>query len=147
MKLMTCGYEGLVPEQFFELLKANKVQTIVDVRELPISHKPGFAKSALAAGAAKHKLRYVHMPALGCPRDIRHDYRADRDWARYKKRFTAYLKTQKEAVQELADLAKRERCCLLCFEADAAYCHRSFVAQQVAGVVGKAMGVEHLRTI
>ena len=45
IELMTVGYEGMAPSAFFELLRRCKVETLVDVRELPISRKAGFAKS------------------------------------------------------------------------------------------------------
>ncbi len=146
MKLMTCGYQGLKPEQLFDLLMSNHVRAIVDLRELPLSRKPGFSKSALAVSASKHDLEYIHIPALGCPRDIRHDYRADHDWARYTRRYLSHLKTQSDAVQRLAHLVQQENCCLLCFEDDPNFCHRSFVAQQVATLVSKPLTVRHLRS-
>ena len=83
IELMTIGYEGLSPSEFFDTLRRCKVSMLVDVRQLPISRRRGFAKSALSAGLAEHGIKYVHAPALGCPRDVRHDYREDGDWARY----------------------------------------------------------------
>lgn len=145
MKLMTCGYEGTKPSQFFSTLLSNKVETIVDLRELPLSRKPGFSKSALATSAKRHNLNYVHIPALGCPRDIRHAYREDNNWSRYTKRFLAYLKTQGQAIDELAELIERERCCLLCFEADHNFCHRSYVAEDLTTRNGAKLIIVHLR--
>ena len=49
-ELMTIGYEGLTTRDFIDLLRRCRVSMIVDIRELPISRKPGFAKAALAAG-------------------------------------------------------------------------------------------------
>ena len=142
--LMTIGYEGLSLDQFFRLLRHGEVQTLVDVRELPLSRKPGFSKSALSAAVTSHGLSYVHAAPLGCPRDVRHAYRADGDWARYTQRFAEHMDTQQEAVMELAERVQSERCCLLCFEADPNFCHRSFVADRVALAVGPTLIVTHL---
>lgn len=147
MKLMTMGYEGTTSRQFFALLLENKVQTIVDVRELPISRKAGFSKAALVLTASDYNMNYIHVPALGCPKEIRHDYRADDDWTRYTRRFMTYLNTQRVAINELVELVKRERCCLICFEADPNFCHRSFVAQRVATVVGSSFVVVHITAL
>ena len=144
MKLMTMGYEGITNQNFFAVLSKNKVQTIVDVRELPISRKAGFSKASLALAALNYKMHYVHMPALGCPKEIRHDYRADDNWTRYTRRFMPYLNTQKAAISELVELVSRERCCLVCFEADPNFCHRSFVAEKAAAVGGLSLAVVHL---
>ena len=142
--LMTIGYEGLELSEFFALLKRCKVSMIVDVRELPISRKRGFAKAALAEGLATHGIKYSHLPTLGCPRDVRHEYRDDADWDRYTRRFKAYLNTQDEALRALADLLPGERCCLLCFEKDFNFCHRSFGAERAADFIADTVRIEHL---
>ncbi len=144
IELMTIGYEGLSPAAFYGILQRCKVSMVVDVRELPISRRAGFAKSALAAGLGEHGIKYVHFPALGCPRDVRHDYREDGDWARYTRSFKSYLETQLPALEELSGLMTREKCCLLCFEEDYNFCHRSFVAERVAPFVEAELRVFHL---
>lgn len=144
IELMTIGYEGLAPAEFFGILKRCKVSRVVDVRELPISRRAGFAKSALAAGLADHSIKYMHTPALGCPRNVRHAYRDDGDWERYTRQFKAYLETQLPALEQLSELIRTERCCLLCFEEDYNFCHRSFIADRVAPLMDTALRVFHL---
>ena len=48
-----------------------------------------------------------------------------------KKGFKAYLQTQDSALDELYNLAREKRCALLCFEADAQFCHRSLVGAEM----------------
>jgi uncharacterized protein (DUF488 family) len=143
-ELMTIGYEGLSLAEFFGILERCRVTTLVDVRELPISRRPGFAKTALSAALVRRGIKYVHMPALGCPRDIRHRYRDDEDWSRYTKHFQNYLATQPEALVELSQVASSERCCLMCFEEDYNFCHRKFVAERVAPLIGASIRIFHL---
>lgn len=132
MTLMTIGYEGLDISTFLAALKANRVTMLVDVRELPLSRKKGFSKSALASAVEAAGISYTHVPELGCPREIRRDYYGDGDWSRYKKRFSAYLSRQRPALQALVDLAKANRACLVCFEADYELCHRSLITATLA---------------
>jgi uncharacterized protein (DUF488 family) len=141
---MTIGYEGLTVDSFFHALRANSVQVLIDVRELPLSRKPGFSKSALAHSAASHGIEYIHLGKLGCPRTIRHDYKADKDWGRYVRRFIAYLDTQMLAITQLAARVKQERCCLVCYEADYNFCHRTLVAERVAQLLDGGMHITHL---
>ena len=143
-ELMTIGYEGLPLTEFFDLLRRCQVSMVVDVRELPISRRAGFAKAALSASLEGHGIRYTHISALGCPRDIRHTYRDDGDWAQYTRRFKAYLETQLPALEELAGLMTQEKCCLLCFEEDYNFCHRSFVAERVPSFIKGPFRVFHL---
>lgn len=105
------------------------MRLIVDVRELPLSRKKGFSKNAMREQLAAQGIGYAHLPSLGCPKKIRDQYRADGDWTRYTRDFLAYLQTQDASVRELAQQARSATACLLCFEADYAMCHRTYVAR------------------
>lgn len=143
MTIYTIGYEGIDIEQFFTLLRVHDIETVVDVRELPLSRKPGFSKKVLATALNLSGLEYTHLADLGCPKPIRDRYRSDSNWRRYKEGFLKYLKTQGDAIEELAMLAASSNCALLCFEADFNFCHRSMVADAVKQHSG--MSVSHIR--
>lgn len=144
---MTIGYEGKTLDDFLNILEFHNIDTLVDVRELPLSRKAGFSKKALRQALANRNITYVHLPALGCPRSIRQDYRNDHDWERYTRRFMKYLSGRDTDIQELAERTQHERCCLLCFEADAQFCHRSYVAEQVAAFLEQNLEVQHLTNL
>ena len=131
MNIFTIGYEGLSIDEFMSLLTKNDIETIVDVREMPLSRKPGFSKNALKAALNLFGREYVHMVALGCPKTVRDKYREDGDWKRYTVGFMEHLATQNDAVEELSALAATSNCALLCYEADSNFCHRSMVADAV----------------
>ncbi|MGV3591769.1 MAG: DUF488 family protein [Gammaproteobacteria bacterium] len=142
MRIFTIGYEGLDLAVFTALLARHGVETVVDVRELPLSRKKGFSKQAL-----KHELQlagfgYVHIGALGCPRPVRDGYKQHRDWGRYTEGFLRHLGQQQEALHELEELAKVTSCALLCYEADYNFCHRSMVAEALREQGG--MEVKHI---
>ncbi len=141
---MTIGYEGIDLDRFFCLLQAGGVDTIMDVRQNPFSRKKGFSKNALATAACERGFGYVHRPEFGCPRTIRDDYRRDGDWAHYTARFLSHLDTLDAPILLLARQALTSRCCLLCFEADPALCHRSFVAARVSETADAPLNVIHL---
>jgi uncharacterized protein (DUF488 family) len=129
------------------MLKEAAVETLIDVRELPISRKPGFSKGVLAAEAEAQGVCYIHLRSFGCPRPIRHDYREDGDWPRYLERFMAYLDKQDVAITDLYDRVMESRCCLLCFEADPLRCHRSLVADRVGTESEGQIQVRHLTAL
>lgn len=128
-RVYTFGYEGLDIASFIRLLQGSGVQTVVDVRELPLSRKKGFSKSAFSVALAEAGIGYLHMPALGCPKPIRDRYKVDRDWAVYTRDFLAYVDTQSPKVRELAQASRRSTVCMVCFEADQTMCHRTYVAR------------------
>lgn len=136
MIIFTIGYEGLEVSAFLSLLKNNGIHKVVDIRELPLSRKPGFSKKTLAELLLASGFEYMHMPALGCPKPVRDRYKHDGNWNYYTVGFTQYLATQQDAIAELAAMAAVDNCALLCYEADPNFCHRSMVAQAVKKYCG-----------
>jgi uncharacterized protein (DUF488 family) len=140
--LYTFGYEGLTIEAFIERLRQVRVQLIVDVRELPLSRKKGFSKTAFREALAAAGIGYEHRPALGCPKPVRDRYKLDGDWQAYTRSFLAYLSSQKSEIDDLSRSARDQRACLVCFEADFDLCHRAYVAR--AAYAAGAPAVHHL---
>jgi uncharacterized protein (DUF488 family) len=140
--LFTFGYEGSSIDAFVERLVEARIQQIVDVRELPLSRKRGFSKTSLGQRLEASGIGYVHVPALGCPKSIRDQYRLDKNWAHYTRDFLAHLRTVQADVRALVGMASEQRACLVCFEADYQACHRTFVARAAHAVGGPP--VHHL---
>jgi uncharacterized protein (DUF488 family) len=136
-EVFTSGYEGLDPRRFFQLLQQCGIEMLVDVRDLPVSRKSGFSKAPLAKLCEQHEVEYRHVAELGCPRDVRHAYREDGDWARYTVRFKAYLAQQTEALASVARLVER-------FEEDFNFCHRTYVAEALGPLIGGDVRISHL---
>lgn len=128
--LFTIGYEQTTPAAFQASLSGAKVGLLVDVRAVAASRRPGFSKTALAAGIAEHGIAYVHLRALGTPADGRAAARKG-DVASLWRIYEAHLATPaaREALDELTALAQGRRICLLCFERHAEGCHRLRLAQ------------------
>lgn len=132
-ELLTIGYEGSTPEAFDAALAAARVELVVDVRAIAASRRRGFAKTALSDRLADAGISYIHLRELGDPKPGREAARAGR-WAEFLSIFSAHL-AMPEAIGglvRLSELAVRKRTALLCYEADAAQCHRAIVAERVA---------------
>ncbi len=140
----TVGYEGLTLPDFLALLKRCKVSRIIDVREMPISRKPGFGKTAMSRALDSEGIGYVHFPELGCPKEVRNVYRQTHDWAWYTVHFKRYLEGQEEALHAVRKTVESERCALLCFEKDFNFCHRTYVAEKLADLSDEPFRIEHL---
>ena len=76
-QLFTIGYQGTEIRRFLYCLATNGINTVVDIREKPLSRKVGFSKVGLAARLGQYGIEYVHMIRLGVRRWIREDYKAD----------------------------------------------------------------------
>ena len=145
-ELCTIGYEGGTQAALFEALVYHDVETLLDIRQLPQSRKPGLSKTALGQAAERYGMQYAHIRALGTPRDIRYQRKMDHDEASFRAGFLAYLATQGDAMDALIERVRRERCCLMCYEADVQQCHRLFVADRAAQMSGGLLTLVHLST-
>ena len=128
MKIFTIGYEGATMAEFLAALKAAGVARVIDVRALPLSRRPGFSKSPLAASLKEAGIEYVHLKALGTPKAGR-DAAKKGDVATLEAVYAGQLElpeAQAQAAQMLA-LAAEKPSALLCFERDPAHCHRTLL--------------------
>jgi uncharacterized protein (DUF488 family) len=68
----TIGYTGRKIEEIIALLKEHGVQTLVDIRQNPVSmYRPELSKGNLTRILNENDISYAHEPQLGVPRDIR----------------------------------------------------------------------------
>jgi len=142
--LWTIGYEGFTADEWLDSLAASGVQTVVDVREMPLSRKPGFSKSRLPDALRARGIEYVHLRSLGNPKEYRHRLRDGWSFDEFEREFRCVLEQQTEALEALSSMALSERVCLVCFEEDPTRCHRSIVAEYVASRTPE-LRVSHLR--
>lgn len=145
--LLTIGYEGLDLSQFIKCLTWHKVEVLVDIREIPLSRKKGFSKSALADAMVRHGIGYEHIKALGSPGSIRKQLKTDWDYTAFFSAYEDYLNGQSRALQSLRRIIEQNRrVCLLCFEKAHEQCHRSRVANRMAETFRGHLTVEPVKT-
>lgn len=144
IKLFTIGYEGKRQDEVIDRLKSAHVKLLVDVRDVAGSRKKGFSKSQLAASLEEAGIAYEHLRELGCPRSLRNEYRQTGDFSKLASGYLDHLQASPESLQSLTDLVHSSSICLLCFEESASQCHRSLLAEEVAGAERGAVEVIHL---
>ena len=137
--LATIGYERETQSEVIGRLKAAGVEVLIDVRAVAASRRAGFSKTLLAASLAEAGIDYVHLRQLGTPKPGRDAARKGRV-AEMRAIYEDHLK-EPAAQLELAqagEIAAARKAALLCFEADAAGCHRTIVAERLR----EALGIE-----
>lgn len=141
--LFTIGYEKARLADVVAALAEAGARTLIDVRDRPISRRPGFSKNQLAAGLAEAGIRYVGLRPLGTPPEGREANRR-RQWDRFWQIVDRKLDAEEaqHALLEAAAIARDSPSCLLCYEADWHCCHRRRVAEILAARDGFA--VRHL---
>jgi uncharacterized protein (DUF488 family) len=130
--LSTIGYEGKTLDVFLGVLKAAGVEVILDVRAVAASRRPGFSKTALGNALRENGIDYRHFRALGTPAAGREAARKGRT-ADMRAIYAVQLETpEAELAMELALGEAAERhAALLCYEREAAGCHRSMLVERM----------------
>lgn len=130
--IYTIGYEATTMADFLAALARAGVERVIDVRALPLSRRPGFSKSPLAAGLKEAGIDYVHLKALGTPKRGR-DAAKKGDVATLTHVYDDQLalpEAQAAAAIMLA-LAAEKPSALLCYERDPQHCHRTLLLDAV----------------
>jgi uncharacterized protein (DUF488 family) len=127
--IYTIGYEGYTLNEFIDALAHEQISAIIDVRNHPSSHKPGFSKTPLSAALVKQGIEYLHLPQLGIPREIRVRYREESDFRVLRHHLKAPLEQNHQLLTETLERLRKRNVCLMCFEKEPSHCHRSIVAE------------------
>ena len=137
MKLATIGYERETQGAVIQRLKDAGVEVLIDVRAVAASRRAGFSKTLLAASLNEQGIGYVHLRQLGTPKPGREAARKGRI-AEMHEIFEAHM-AEPAAQLELAkatEIARGGKAALLCYEAEAAGCHRTIVAKRIRDALG-----------
>lgn len=144
--IYTIGYEGWGLDLWIDTLHEHGVRTVVDVRELPLSRRPGWSKKALAQRLAESGLGYIHMRALGTPAPLRHGLKdGSLPFSEFEPQFRDLLADRGEELGALVELARSQPVVLMCWEEDPARCHRSIVVQALSEHAEEGLDVVDIR--
>lgn len=135
--LATIGYEDAPQAEIIDRLVRAGVKVLIDVRAVASSRRAGFSKTLLAASLADAGIEYVHLRDLGTPK-------AGRDAARkghideMHAIFEAHMEEPAAQLQfeQAAAIVADRPAALLCYEADAACCHRRILADRLVERLG-----------
>jgi uncharacterized protein (DUF488 family) len=140
----TIGHSNRPIGTFVELLRANAIVRVLDVRTVPRSrHNPQFNRATLAESLGALTVGYTHLPGLGGLRHARADS-LNAGWNNLSFRgYADYMQSPEfaENVQWVAKLAGSERCALMCAEAVPWRCHRSLIGD---ALLVRGVGVEDI---
>lgn len=126
------GHGSRDPDSFVGLLKAARIERLIDVRAVPRSRRhPQFGYGPLGARLAAEGIAYDWQGrALG---GLRRAGDADRHSGLAEPAFRAYAEHMESAAfaaaaGTLAQAAQGARVCMMCAEREPAQCHRTLIA-------------------
>jgi uncharacterized protein (DUF488 family) len=134
MTIFTIGYTKKSAEKFFELIRANEINVLFDVRLYNSTQLAGFAKGRdLQYFLPKIcNCDYVWAKQFAPSPSLLDDYKNNRiTWNDYEVVYHNLLERQNMAFfKDYAD----KRICLLCAEDTPDFCHRRLLAEKIVAV-------------
>jgi uncharacterized protein (DUF488 family) len=145
--VFTIGHSTRTLPEFVALLQQVDVTLLVDVRSIPRSRTtPQFNADVLPAPLAEAGIGYRHLSALGGRRHRQKDAAPSHNgfWrvAAFRN-YADYAETApfRAGLTTLRELARRQRCAIMCAEAVWWRCHRRIIADYL---LGGGIRVEHI---
>lgn len=134
-KIFTIGVNGKSSKQFFEILKNNRIELVIDIRLNNKSQLAGFAKGGddYLGYLLKEICRceYMHDPYFAPTKEILDDYHLNNDWDLYVQRFNKLIKKRGFKEYFAKKYTKYGSICFLCAEKEADHCHRRLIAESI----------------
>jgi uncharacterized protein (DUF488 family) len=135
MTIFTVGHSTRSIEVFLDLLRAQGVKRVIDVRTIPRSrHNPQFNRETLPLTLRQAGIGYTHLPELGGLRHARQDS-PNMGWRNTSFRgYADYMQTPEFEVglDTLMTAGERESIVVMCAEAVPWRCHRSLIADALS---------------
>jgi uncharacterized protein (DUF488 family) len=128
--IWTVGHSNHEFETFAQILCAQRIESIVDVRSYPYSRiAPHFGREELQESLTALDIAYLFRGEQLGGRPSRADHYDERGHALYE--LMAEEPSFREAIDELLVSAETERLAILCSEADPEHCHRRLLVGKV----------------
>ena len=133
MKIYTIGFTKKSAKEFFEILKRNNIEQIIDIRHNNTSQLAGFTKKNDLEYFLKElcSIDYYHFKFLAPTKEIRDQYIKNKDWDVYVNEYIGLLEIRKllDNLDKLDKSFFERKTCFLCSEASADHCHRRLLVE------------------
>ena len=145
MHIYTMGFTQKTAELFFEKIKENNIQIVIDVRLNNQSQLAGFTKGKDLEYFLKTicDCLYEHEISFAPTKEILTSYKNGKiDWEKYVIEFEKLIASRKMADHFEKKYLKYDNVLLLCSEATPENCHRRLLAEKFSQ--GKDYEISHI---
>lgn len=143
--LYTIGFTKKSAEQFFEILKKNKVKTLVDIRISNGSQLAGFAKGR----DLKYFVRticgidYMHITDFAPTKELLEKWRKEViTWEQYTNIYINLLNDR--SILKKYGINVFDNACFLCSEETPKFCHRRLLVEYLKANSIEEIEIKHL---
>jgi uncharacterized protein (DUF488 family) len=144
--IYSIGYQMRSTDDFIALLKDAGISAVVDVRETPWSHRPGYSAKALNELLNDNGIDYVPAKFAGNPKVLRTKAATH---AQSLDLYANYIAERPDVIEQFDQtirpyLQNGKNVCLLCYERHPADCHRAVLAHRWQTVTNAETPITHL---
>ncbi|MDR2401222.1 MAG: DUF488 domain-containing protein [Deferribacteraceae bacterium] len=146
MILYTIGFAKKSAKQFFELIRNNDIDILLDIRLNNRSQLAGFTKCDDIAYFLPNicQCSYKYCPEYAPTKDILDDFKNKKiAWGEYSEKYTSLMESRNNYHAFVDEYAKYSNVCLLCSEPAHENCHRRLLAEMIARK-NSDIGIIHL---
>ena len=142
IKIFTIGFTKKDASKFFNLLKKNDINIIVDVRLNNVSQLAGFSKYPDIEYFANEicKAGYISDKLFSPEESTLKDYKSKKiTWAGYVQQFNKTLSERniRDYIKKrYGEMVKNNNICFLCSEDTPEFCHRRLIAEIFSDIFG-----------
>lgn len=132
MKVYTIGFTQKSAKKFFDLLRANNIKTVVDIRLNNTSQLAAFAKGEDLKFFLTEfcNIDYIHDTTFAPTEELLKNYKNKKvSWLDYENEFGRIMQQRNIKSYIVKNYSNKESICLLCSEALPNQCHRRLVAE------------------
>jgi uncharacterized protein (DUF488 family) len=144
LTIWTVGHSTRSLSEFLEMLAANRIEALADVRQYPASRRyPHFNQRELSQSLIEAGIEYISVKELGGRRKPRPDSH-NTAWRNESFRgYADYMETAefRAGIERLLAVARLKRTAILCSEAVWWRCHRSLISDYLKAA---GLAVEHI---
>ena len=129
--LYTIGFTKKSLEEFFNLLKENKIKKLIDIRLNRESQLSGFAKERDLKYVLKKLLniKYEAIEEFAPTKELLKEYQKNKDWDKYEIEFKKIISNRKLERFKEKILTEHDKICFLCSESKPDKCHRRLISE------------------
>lgn len=134
MTIYTIGFAQKNAKTFFELIKKNNVEIVIDIRLNNKSQLAGFTKGNDLSYFLKEicNCDYSHCIDFAPTKEILDDYKnKGSTWSQYVEQFIPLMEKRKSVELFTKMFGKYNSVCLLCSEPTPEQCHRRLLAELI----------------
>ena len=145
MKIYTMGFTQKSAEEFFEKIKKNQIELLIDIRLNNQSQLAGFAKGKDLQFFVNEicGIPYRHITDFAPTKELLDKWhKQEVSWEEYEQIYTAMLH-ERDVINRF-DVKQFDRACFLCSEETPEHCHRRLLAEYFKKHSGQAVSIVHL---